>query len=245
MNLKADSVQAVLFVAPGANQEDASKLWGHIFPGDTPDGYNRNNSNPALQSTATGVREGYSFSLSAQVGRIDLVLTAASAGGFISAVAPPRLPDVNVAATTAIRFLKQLGAASRPVRLALVVDLADTVGQGTEAVSLQAIAPSVPFPPGATDLLYQVNLARKFESVPNLKMNRLMTLTTGFYQLLSGVAGFRGVPSLTPTPYVGVKIDVNTGQETAVDSDQMLAVADELLAESKLIYDEGIVRLIG
>jgi hypothetical protein len=39
MDFQADSIQGVLFLAPGQRQEDALKLWGELFPNDSPDGF--------------------------------------------------------------------------------------------------------------------------------------------------------------------------------------------------------------
>jgi hypothetical protein len=242
MSFQADSIQGVIFVTPGSSQEDALKLWDHVFPGDTPDGFNRNTSLPSLQSSATGMRAGYSVTVTAQVGRIDLVLGGQLQPGISPFAGPPRIADVEGSAKVVAHYLQQLLPFTSAIRMAMVLELGQTIEPGSEATVLQETAPQVPFPPGSTDLQFQFNKRRNFVCAPELQMNRLYNLNSGIFQFFSAGLGTKpGMTSLS-TPYVGMKIDVNSAQESVLPGDKAAAVADELLAEVMAILNEGFER---
>ena len=93
MDFHADSVQGVLFLLPGHAQDDALKLWNHLFPGDSPDGFQRATVSPMLSSSASGVRDGFQTNINAQVGRVDIVLTQPPIG-ISPQSGPPRIEDI-------------------------------------------------------------------------------------------------------------------------------------------------------
>ncbi|WP_156963692.1 hypothetical protein [Muricoccus aerilatus] len=246
MDLQADSVQAVAFMAPGQQQRTALQLWEALFPGDAPDSFQRaTGSTPSLASNAAGARDGHNIMITSQVGRIDIFLgkvpSADDAG-------PPRIADVQAAVTRAAGFLRVTADRVAPVRIALVLDLSKSIEGGMESTSLMELLPGVGIPPDATDVTLQFNVRRAFGVASEIGMNRLCSwahaqigmMTT---PMMPGQLMQIPMANMKFTPIVNVKIDVNSAPEARLSSDLVPALIEELRVEALAIYEEGFARL--
>ncbi|MEG8054680.1 hypothetical protein QP185_18325 [Sphingomonas aerolata] len=151
MQWQADNIQAVVFTAPFGPAREASAIWADLFPGDTPDGYQRNPASPNLHSSASGERLGYAVSVNAQVGHIAINLNPIfrQLPGLISSPAtPPRIDDVPGATQLLVDLAKRISLESDPVRIAVVLDLGSSVQGELKASLFQDALPGVPFPEG-------------------------------------------------------------------------------------------------
>ncbi len=240
MDLQADSVQGVLFLTPGQQQDDALKLWEHLFPGDSPDGFQRANPSPSLLSTALGERTGHRVMVNAQVGRIDIILNQSPAIVDLSG-SPPRIADVPAAARRMGELMKLMAGRLKVLRIALVLDLAKTVSPGVETAELLHFLPGYPFPKNVTDVSVQFNSRKTFESVPNIDMNRLCVWTTGQIGFIQSQP-VQGTGMMIMSPVVNVRVDVNSAPEARPPVDSVTPIIDEILAESLEIYAEGLKR---
>jgi hypothetical protein len=246
MDLQADSVQGVLFLIPGQQQEDALKLWAHLFKDDGPDGFQRAGASPSLGSNAWGERWGYRVGISAQVGRIDLFLNQPPAVNVGVVSGPSRIIDVPTAAKRLSKIMKELTEHLKVVRLGLVLDLAKAVDRGSEGVELRRLLPEFPFPLNSTDIVLQFNSRRAFVAAPDIEMNRLCVWTmgqAGFMPNLfaSGPNLFAQGPSMVVlSPFLSVKVDVNTAPEMHPSADCIQPMIDEMLRECLKISHEGM-----
>jgi hypothetical protein len=242
MNLQADSVQAVIFLMAGAPQEDALKIWERIFPGDSPDGFNRNNAAPTLQSTASGERDGHNFTVLSQVGRVDIILGPKQSGGVMPLGAPPRIQDIHSAVPAMVNIWKRVLPSVKASRLAFVLDFSQSVAAGEEAKGMSELIPVIPLPENSTDVIFQFNQRRMFGCVPDLMMNRLCTWSMGMVHMFSvGVGGRSGAPTMA-SPFIGFKIDLSTPQESTLSGTSLTEIADELVSEAQAIFNEGFGR---
>lgn len=243
MDFAADSIQGVLFLSPSQHQDDALKLWDILFPNDPPDGFQRATpTSPALNSSAHGDRQGFQTTVNAQVGRIDLIL-AQSPQVQPSDSGPPRIAEVHGAAIKAAEFLKRLARQLKAFRAAMVIDLSKTVQTGNEAAEIIGYLPGFPFPANVSDLGLQFNSRKSFQFSTDFEMNRMCTWS-------SGQVGFVKGPNMQPssmvvlTPYVGLKIDVNSAPQLPLPFDKIPTAIDELTTEALAIESEGVTRLI-
>jgi len=241
MNLQADSVHGVLFVAPGQQQDEALKLWDFLFPGHSPDGFQRNTSSPSLASTASGERNGYQVGLTAQVGRIDITINKQQ-NTFDANAGPPRIANVADALNQLVGLMKKVVGRVNVHRIGIILDLSKTVARGTENAELMHLLAGFPFPDNASDISVQFNSRVLLEGVANTEINRLCTWASGQFHFIPNAP----VPShaLVPTPFVNVKIDINTIPTLRLAASDAELVLDAMLAESRALYAEGLKRLI-
>ncbi len=241
MDLQADNVQGVLFLTPGQAQDDAIKLWESLFPGDSPDAFQRANTSPSsiLVSTASGERSGHQVVVTANVGRIDITLYPPQA--TIGSPVPARIADVAGAAKHLASMLKLFTERLEVLRIALVLDLSKTVSPGGESAALLELLPEFPFPKNVLDVALQFNSRRPLTTVPDLEINRLCIWTTGHIGVTQIVPG-RGHVMMRTSPFVGIKVDINTAPEAPPTSGASALIIDEMLAESLIIYHDGLKR---
>jgi hypothetical protein len=240
MDFQADSIQGVLFLAPGQRQEDALKLWGELFPNDSPDGFQRFNNSPALNSSAHGDRQGFQINVNAQVGRIDVIL-AHSPQALPSDAGPPRIADVPAATAKVVELLKRLAANLKVIRTAVVLELAKTVARGGEAVEILNNLPGYPLPENVTDVNIQFNSRKSFAFDAEREMNRLCAWSSGQVGFIMNPQ-LQGRNLMMMTPFVGLKIDVNSVPQTPLSADVINQALDELAAEAVAIAAEGVAR---
>jgi hypothetical protein len=240
MDLQADSVQGVLFLTPGQPQVDALKLWDRLFPGDSPDGFQRASPSPSLESSAAGERKGHRVAVSTQVGRIDLTIT--KAGLNTPEKGPPRVSDVLGAAERMAGLLKAMAKGNGVVRIALVVELGKTVPRGSEGKELLQLLKGFPFPANAMDIVVQFNSRTTSKVEPLVEINRLCTFSSGHAGFVTNSPGV-GSGVVLMTYYVGLKIDVNTAPETRFSGHNVDSIVDNLLSESRSIYQNGLTPL--
>lgn len=242
MDLKADSVQGVLFLTPGQQQVSAHQLWERVIPGDSPDNFQRAVNSPNLMSTASGERDGRYMTIAVQVGRIDITLSAPMTRVDSTSVFPPRIDDVQSAAERIAKLMKSCSDGSNIIRLAIVLDLAKTVTNGTESTELSRYLPNVSLPPGAIDVNIQFNVRGEFPSLPGAQMNRLCSWNAGqlgFFQAFP----IHGSNLVVTSGFVGVKIDVNSAPEVLPPAGKAGDLIEDLLRESLAIYLQGSSRL--
>ena len=243
MILNADSIQGVLFTVQGTDQDDALKLWEMLFPNDQPDGFQRATSSPNLQSTASGERGGHNILITSQVGRVDLVVAPPAPSpveDIISGV--PRISDVTGAAEKVAVYMKQLAVRLAVSRIALVLDTAVTVPYNGEGSALAALLSGVPLPTNATEVVFQFNARRNFDTSPEVIMNRLCTWSSGQVGFIQGGPGVHLNRTVKMSPFVGLKIDINSAAETRITAEKCSSAIDELCVEALLIHNQGLAR---
>lgn len=241
MEFQADSIQGVLFFVPGQPQGDALKLWGELFPGDSPDGFQRVTTSPALNSSAHGDRQGFQTTVNSQVGRVDIVI-AHSPQPLPAEAGPPRIADVPAGVAKVVDLLKKLSATTKVFRAAIVLDLAKTVMAGDESSEILKNLPNYPFPANVSDVSLQFNSRITFNFAPDFQMNRLCAWTSGQVGFVMNPQ-MQGPNFMVMTPYVGLKIDVNSAPQMPLPSDSINHVIDELSSEVLAIAAEGVGRL--
>jgi hypothetical protein len=247
MDWKADSVQATIFIAPTDLQRDALAIWSLVFPGNTPDAFQKAAASPNLHSSASGERNGYNVTIGSQVGRIDVTLgpVLPAMFGLQPVTSPPRIDDLTSAATAAASILKVLTGHFTPARIAIVLDLAVTVPAGREVETLRRALPAVPIPDNSTDTVYQFNVSKPFNRFPSLPMNRLCTWTVGEIGFIIG----NNLNSMNPnsfqlTKFVGLKLDINTAPNRSIAEFDSGILADEMAAEACQLAADGIGRFM-
>jgi len=238
MEFNAESVQGVIFLNPTVKQDDALGLWSLIFPGETPDGFQKQSNSPALNTSASGDRFGFTVNLNTQVGRIDLSLSP-TAASFDPTLGPPVITDVPAAATQLGNLLKRLAVNLLPVRVAIVLNLVKLLSPGEVVQEVIKNLPAFPIPDGATDVMVQFNVRTTFPSLPDLEMNRLCAWNQGEVILFNADRH----PSFGTTyPFLGMKIDVNTIPQKIMPDGAAAFILDDLLIEALAIADAGITR---
>lgn len=242
MDWQADSIQGVIFVAPGEAQQDAISLWGTVFDGDSPDGFQKATASPTVVTHATGLRDGNPITLTSQLGRIDII---AGPGPTVTPAPnspPPRIENVPAVATRVTDYLRRLAKTCRPIRAALVLDLGLSIQRGRESEELRAALPGV-FPVGAVEPHLQFNVPRPFETLPDLQMNRLCTYTGGEmgFIMMGSPPALGGGPIAT-TPFIGLKVDVNSAGDNRIPTGKADDVISELLSEALAIREQQIAR---
>lgn len=236
MDFQANSIKGALFFVPGQPQGDALKLWGELFPGDSPDGFRRvTATSPALNSSAYGDRQGFQTTIDVQVGRVDVVI-AHSRPPLSTESGPPRIADVAAGIAKVVDLLKRLSATTKVIRTGIVLELAKTVMAGDESSEILKNLPDYPFPANASDVNLQFNSRRGFNFSPDFQMNRLCTWT-------SGQMGFVVNSQIRDlAPFVSFMIDVNSAPQMHLPLDIVNNAIDELLSEALAIAAEGIGR---
>ncbi|BCA60960.1 hypothetical protein HMP09_0194 [Sphingomonas sp. HMP9] len=246
MQWQADTIQAVVFTAPFGSAREASAVWADLFPGDTPDGYQRNPASPNLQSSASGERLGYAVSVSTQVGHIAINLNQVfrQLPGLISSPSgPPRIEDVPAATQLLVDLAKRISLESDPVRIAVVIDLGATINGELKASLFQDSLPGVPFPEGATDPSFSFNAPTRFARAAWLVMNRVCTWSTGQFGFVAGNAqGMQAGLPMTMSNYIGCKVDVNTAPGQIVPRALSQPIFDELRDEALAIVRDQLRR---
>ena len=242
MKLKADTVQGVVFTNPRATQIDAMALWAQLFPGDTPDGFQRNVNAPNLLSTASGERNGYNLTVNSQVGRVDLVIgPSVSTLGIVSPSEPPRIDDIEGATIHLTDLQKRIADLCTAIRLSVVLDTGVTVARGEEANAVQELLEGVAIPSGAVNVNFQFNVPVMSESVSGLPINRHCLFNSGEVGFFQAAPTPVGIPQrVNTTPFVGIKADVNTHPRNSIPPGSYAAVIDELAAHAVKVVRNGM-----
>lgn len=242
MDWQADSIQGVIFTAPGEAQADAISLWAKLFSGETPEGFQKVTASPTGVTHATGLKNGNPITLTSQLGRIDIVAGPASEVVPTNHEPPPRIANVPEVANWIARYLMTLAETSRPIRAALVLDLGATVEPGHKNDALRISLGGV-LPMGATDPVFQFNVPKTFAKLPDLTMNRLCTYTSGEmgFIIMGSPPALGGGPVAT-TPYIGLKIDVNTAADTRIPASFVNIAIGEMLSEALAIRRLELAR---
>jgi hypothetical protein len=114
---------------------------------------------------------------------------------------------------------------------------------------MRKIIPNVQFPDQATDMIYQLNVRRKFAHNGNLQMNRLCNWHTGQTQFVqitnAGMQISFNTPAVTVvSTFIGLKLDINTAPEHVIPNGEIQPVVSDLAQEAKAILREGYERLL-
>lgn len=246
MNWEADSVQAVILTQPGVHQDDALKLWSKIFPGDSPDGFQKaTTSSPSLMSTASGERNGYAIALNAQVGRITVNVTPSqSIMQTVSPASPPRISDVVTVTHRVADYVRRLIIGENPNRIAIILDLATTYVQGDDRAVFVEALPQIPVPENAQEPTFQINVRRNFTCYSTLRMNRICNWTTGSVGFVQAFPGMQTPTNMMMTPFLGFKIDCNSAPEDRIPEGFGESVIAEVAAEALNLYYGGYGYLL-
>jgi hypothetical protein len=243
MTWEADGIVGVIFVAPQSKQEDANVYWEMLFPGVLPNSVQRNG--PNLQSIATGQIEQKLYAISVQVGRIDFSVSAVRAGPPPKDGTIPRIVDLAGQTIEIGQFMKRVASNVAAIRLAIVPELSRTVSAGEEFAAMRQELRALPLPAEGSDLTFSLNV--RMTSGP-IVLNRLLNWTAGHIGYLETPI-VPGVPMpATPlllSPFIGLKIDVNTIPEQALDGLDVGDVIDRICAEAVTLAAEGLPRLMG
>lgn len=236
----ADSVQGVLFPEHGTKQEDAKNLWGRVFPGDEPDQYQKATASPTLVSTASGEREGCGVAISVQVGRINLIIGPVQPNGLAGPQdGPPRLANVPEITLRLGNYLKRISANYKITRAAIVVDFAKTAPLELVSRMMLDEIPFLNLPKDSTDINIQFNVRRSLKIDPDIALNRLCNWVTGQVGFLVG-NGLVSPNQISLTPYIGMKVDVNTAPEHNISHLEIESVIDEICGEAMSIAHTGL-----
>lgn len=225
----ADSVGGVIFRSPADPQPDALALWPMLFQSDMPDSFNRSTTNPAVGTTASGLRDGFGVTIQAAVGRVNITLQntdQAEAGSY------PRIADLSGALRRVSQALRIFTGQTTPPRAGLVLDLGQTVAPGSQIASLNELIGGAPFPPNSIDIQFQFNVRRTFSTAPHLSMNRLCTYYTGEAGFLNLETAPQPRMIVPMVPIVGLKVDVNTAPETRISTGNFPNVIAEMEQEA-------------
>lgn len=244
---RADSVQAVAFVTPGALQPDALAIWNALYPGEGPEAFQRPSGAPNSLSTAAGPDGPAHAAITSQIGRIDLARRGRLAP---SSNEPPTLADLDDAVHRAADQLKQLLSIVPVFRIALVASLSTNADVGYSSI-LSNVTQGVTFPANAIDCIYQINVRRTSAVEIGISINRLCTWSSGEQSLIMFSVGGPGLQAtggspmtMKSVPIVNFNIDVNTATGPgAIISAEKSAMVDELASEVIRIAKHGAEAL--
>jgi hypothetical protein len=250
MNMEAEGIQGAVFLAPEVRQEEAVKVWARIFPDHPgPDSTQRANpANPALHSVAAGEVEGLGVRITTQVGRIDLFLRPNVRHMALQAEPPSgpvRVADIDGFVDRMVSAMMSVSQGLQPVRLAMVLDLGQTVSHGSEADALTDLLPGLPIPKGSSDVVFQFNKRKSFSEAHPLEVNRLCTWVSGRGMLFQGIpnAGFLSAASSSTISFVNMKVDVNSVPDFRLQPGSENVVIKTLATEVVAIAHRGLERL--
>lgn len=244
---RADSVQAVAFVVPGAPQPDALAIWSILRPGEGPEAFQKHSGAPNGVSTAAGPYGSEQLSITSQIGRIDVVLHGRAIPGSNE---PPALDNLDDAVRSAARQLKQLLGVAPIFRTAIVASMSVSAEAGFSHI-LSDISPAVVFPDNAIDCIYQLNIRRTSGVRNELGINRLCTWSSGEQNLIVFNVGGPGLQAsgaspmtMKSVPIVNFNVDVNTasGPGFLISPDDAPLI-DELATEVVGIAKHGAEAL--
>jgi hypothetical protein len=237
MELQTESLQGVLFPQPGGLQDDALTLWNTLFPAQNPESFNGGASMPGLQSSASGQQDGYSITLTTQVGRIDVLIRKAMNIGFM-ADSPPSIDNLELATNLLVSVMMRVASGKAITRVAIIVQSMKPLTLGAERAEFAQLLPEFPFPERSSDIVVQFNSPKQFASFPSLQMNRMLAwqqVQMGFVQSSPGQMG--GQISLKP--FIEMKVDLNTAPNMQFPPDQINAIVDELKNEALDLCTNG------
>ena len=193
-------------------------------------------------SAASGNLDGVNLQVSAQQGRIDVVVRPVPGplpGSILIDRSDERL-------TWLLSKVKRLAAPPTSNRLALVVTYHQVASGPTQASAIinKALNEIVSFP-DSSDLSFQVNRRRQFAFNDNIVMNRLIRYNVEAIQEVQ-FAGNAMVPSQTEVSVATFMIDTNTvPTRREYTPDDQAKIWDEFAAENRRIRDEGALSALG
>lgn len=244
---RADSVQAVAFVMPGAPQPDALGIWSALSPEEGPEAFQKPSGAPNAVSTASGPEGSSQLAVTSQIGRIDIVRHGRAAP---NSSGPPTLDNLQEAMLRSAAQLKKILSLAPIYRLAIVASLSTNAEEGFSRI-LSSVADGITFPENATDCIYQLNVRRRSSAKAELEINRLCTWSSGEQSLISfnvGGPGFQATGNSPMTirsvPIVNFNIDVNTATGPGFGiAPPDAALIDELAAEVGRLAQRGVEAL--
>lgn len=240
---KADLIQGVLFPVPTLPQIDALEAWQLAFE-DQPEAFRRP-PNPLQLSQAEGTSAGVRMTISAQFGRLDVNATP------LPPTAPTQeavqIEDLSAAAEEVTRVLISLCHKVKIVRAALVGNLSQSLNTDAEVVArLVEETGGVWFPHPPLDSLYQLNVRRQYNVPDKLGMNRVLTWSAGFRQIVTmpidQASTVSQLPIIKSTPLISFKIDVNSATASDI-TEQRTLIFSENKEEFLILQAEGLRRL--
>ncbi|WP_156347311.1 MULTISPECIES: hypothetical protein [unclassified Sphingomonas] len=241
MQWQADTIQAIVYYLPNDPTYGAAEIWGQLFPGDSPDAFQRNPTSPVLESSASGERRGHNVAINSRQGQLIININPVfqSIPGLTPPLSePPRIQNIEDATFLVIEFAKIVSVARSVARIALVLDLARTVPNGFPSVDLlKSSLPHVFFPENAIEPSYGFNAQRRFEVADHITMNRICAWTTGQVTFFAGnTPGTVSNASVSTTNYLGFKIDVNSMPTVPLIGAPIREMWDELSREAVAVW---------
>lgn len=106
---------------------------------------------------------------------------------------------------------------------------------------LQRFLPGLKLDPGSSDLVYQINRARRLSSLPEVRMNRLMKW--GAIVLKAHVVQATGNAVLMDMQqhFARLEVDINTPAEQSLKGANLVAIFDEFVSAAREIAQLGDV----
>ena len=165
----AENIQSVFFLPPAGTFPDAAQVFEKVA-GCAPDAYQRPvGGGPLSPSNAHGVIDGHAFTVSAQAGRIDVVLF-----GQPGESGPPQeITNVSAAIVVAQRIWVGLLDWLQVNRVSFVLNLIQLAANDEEVKALlEEAIPQVPLVGEPVDFSYSCNVRRQFDVDAALQLAR-------------------------------------------------------------------------
>jgi hypothetical protein len=211
-NWPAQSIQLVWFT-PSSRKNRAAELFAELLEQECDSSQENKSPNPANPSfsTATGRAGTLVFDVTSSPGRIDYF------------VRPFELDPTSLELPTIADVVEQINKVSQRAtavsqsisdvnRVALIVNLikkTETIAEANAAVA--AAFGGLAGIPVASDLVLQLNARRKFKTVDDLQMNRLLRFSAaGFQRMAIAAGGSQPLPLSEEIFAASEMIDVNT-----------------------------------
>ena len=240
MTWQVQNLLGVVFTPPAPSAADALKLWTKIV-GEGPDQFNRH----APGSTAVGLFEGDTLTITTQPGRIDVTLSPPDGD--------PNLPPVYDDFDGPLSRLRRLGQfvarEENPIRVAVVANCVKFVPTSADAVAVFVENTHLPgLPPHAMDLNFAMNV-RKRLGAAGWEMNRVVRWGTAKFQMFQFAMGGASmqVPQVhSERELATMMIDVNSVARGAlpIGGKQASSAFEEFELEVRSLISGGYDALI-
>lgn len=244
MTWQAETLHAVVFHIPAGETPDAFQPWLSVFKA-PPQNFQTNPVGSPPGGTASGLIGSYQVLLTANPGRVELVL-----GATPTSDGPPGLiRDVDQAIATLVLYAKELLKGYSANRVAVVLTLVQRTGSSREAAEVFARETKLPgIPPDALDLGFSVNVRKSFKD-SSRTMNRLCRWGTTIQQLVAvQITIGSGEPSLGVQQFPAATLHIDANSLPSDQGEQVTTTAkliDELAEEVKGILGSGYDYLLG
>ncbi len=240
MAWKADSVRATIFVGPAAVNPDALEVFSVATGGQRPDSFQGPKANPASVSMADGFFGDFALTVTAQIGRHDLILNAIQPEGGPDDL-PARIESLPSALSQLMRLIPAVAANATILRTATVVELSQYHADARDAIRAISAESKAWFPEDGSDCVYQFNV-RRFYPDSDTVMNRISTWSIGQIQQIP-VMPFVGRVAFKSVWTANLKLDINCAPSRDSLSGRAAGMFQAQHDEALTIIDRGIEYL--